>query len=310
MRMAQLVAVSIGLALAVAGCGGGGSAPSPPPPPPGEVTPLAFVSDRDGDDEIYLMKADGTGLVNVTNDPAADDHSPAWSPDRTRIAYSRNNGVGGCSDADIFVVNAATGAVTQLTESSNQGFETGPCWSPDGTKIAYSAELGDDWVIHVVNADGSGTPVPLAGGLDAAWSPDGTKIAYTSMWEWTSDLDIHVMNATDGSGQTNLTADPDYSWGPAWSPDGTEIAFFSSLDYSPPVSILKMSSAGGPFQSVGEAGFCFEMSPCWSPDGSKIVFSPEVGDDYQIHIINADGTGYQVLLAAPGVDCMDPDWCR
>ncbi len=305
MRIAQLLAVSIGLALAVGGCGGGGSAPPPPPPPPGEVTPLAFVSHRDGDNEIYLMKADGTGLVNVTNDPDNNDRFPAWSPDRTRIAYASDKD----GDDEIYVVNAATGAVMQVTNNSDS--DVSPCWSPDGTKIAYVQTIaGDDWLIHVVNADGSGPSGPLAGGVDPAWSPDGTKIAGTLVSQSPYDLEIYVMNAS-GGGRTNLTDSGGASFGPAWSPNGTEIAFFSR---SPAGSnaILKMSSAGGSIRWLADVGDVPDgfAAPCWSPDGSKIVFSPKVGDDYQIHIMNADGTGRAVLLADAGVDYLWPDWCR
>jgi len=306
MRIAQLLAVSISLALAVAGCGGSGSAPRPLPP--GQVRPLAFVSDRDGDNEVYIMRVDGTGRVNVTNHPGGDDNAPAWSPDRTRIVLSsRPNGH--ASEEEIYVVNAATGAVTQVTNNSLR--DTSPCWSPDGTKIAYAAGGSNNWVIHVVNADGTGDSGPLAGGIDPAWSPDGIKIAYTSTVEWPNDLDIHVMNP-NGSGQTNLTNDPDYSWCPAWSPDGTELAFFSCINWSPPFSILKMSSAGGAMQWLHQliGGADVGNALCWSPDGSKIVFDTWVGNDSQIHTINADGTGHQTLLAEAGIDNDQPDWSR
>jgi len=303
--MAQLLAVSIGLALAVAGCGGGGSAPSPPPP--GEVTPLAFSSNRDGDWEIYRSKADGTGLVNVTNDPDNDDGFPAWSPDQTRIAYASDKD----GDYEIYVVNVATGAITQVTNTGSDWDDIEACWSPDGTKIAYVQVIA--WapeMVLVMNADGSGTPVDLAGGIDPAWSPDGTKIAGTLVSQSPYDLEIYVMNAS-GGGRTNLTDSGGASFGPAWSPNGTEIAFFSR---SPAGSnaILKMSSAGGSIRWLADVGDVPDgfAAPCWSPDGSKIVFSPKVGDDYQIHIMNADGTGRAVLLADAGVDYLWPDWCR
>lgn len=309
MRIAQ--ALGMGVVLVTAACDGSGSTSQLLP---GEATPLAFDSTRDGDEEIYVMRADGTGLVNVTNHPIADDRDPAWSPDRTRIACSSRPVGGSADEEEIYVVSVATGSVTQVTNDTSKNLT--PCWSPDGAKIAYTAAppLSDTsgLEIRVVNADGSGTPVSLGNGFQPAWSPDGTKIAYTSVADWPNDLDVHVMSAIDGSGDTNLTNDPDFSFSPAWSPDGTEIAFYSSINYLPPYSMLKMSSTGGPFQTVSVVGQIDPEKgrPCWSPDGSKFVFSVYSPDGYQLHILNADGTGHAVLLADPGVNYGGPDWSR
>ena len=58
---------------------------------------IAFVSERDGNSEIYLMDANGNGLTNLTNNPA-NDHSPTWSPDGQQIAFvSNRNGVSAAS---------------------------------------------------------------------------------------------------------------------------------------------------------------------------------------------------------------------
>ncbi|HEY3189900.1 MAG TPA: hypothetical protein VGJ70_20590, partial [Solirubrobacteraceae bacterium] len=52
---------------------------------------IAFVTNREGDREIYLMDDAGGGLVNLTND-FSEDYDPAWSPDATRIAFTRDDG--------------------------------------------------------------------------------------------------------------------------------------------------------------------------------------------------------------------------
>ena len=57
------------------------------------VSQIAFVSERDGNSEIYVINSDGSGLTNLTNHPA-DDHAPAWSPDGSRIAFRSRRGEG------------------------------------------------------------------------------------------------------------------------------------------------------------------------------------------------------------------------
>jgi Tol biopolymer transport system component len=105
-------------ALAVAACV---LAPSAQAAPPGKI---AFDSDRDGDTEIYVMNADGSGVTQLTNN-LATDCQPAWSPDGKRIAFlSTRDGV----DSEIYVMNADGTGVTQLT--NNLALDANPDWSP------------------------------------------------------------------------------------------------------------------------------------------------------------------------------------
>jgi TolB protein len=93
-----------------------GAAPTPttptPTPAPGRI---AFTSLRDGNWEIYVMNADGTGLTRLTNHHA-DDRRPAWSPDGTRIAFVSNRDLArGNFNWEIYVMNADGTGVTRLT---------------------------------------------------------------------------------------------------------------------------------------------------------------------------------------------------
>ncbi len=93
---------------------------------------IAFESNRDGNYEIYVMNADGSGQTNLTNNPAFD-FAPDWSPDGTKIAFHSERD--SFLDA-IYVMNADGSDQTKLTNHPSNNFD--PAWSPDGSKIAFA----------------------------------------------------------------------------------------------------------------------------------------------------------------------------
>ena len=111
---------------------------------------LVFLTDRDGNFEIYTMDANGGDWKRITNTPGAD-YGPEWSPDGRHIAYAEDVGGG---TLHIFVVDPDGANRVQLTSGVAGGH--GPIWSPDGTRIAYVSGTH----IMVMNSDGS-NPVSL-----------------------------------------------------------------------------------------------------------------------------------------------------
>jgi len=228
---------------------------------------IAFVST---DNQIFVMKADGSGRRQITNTPTAKQE-PAWSPDGTRIAYVANSfDVDQQTDLEIWVINADGSGRTQVTNNSFP--DTQPAWSPDGSKIAFvSSRTGDtNRNVYVMNSDGSGaaanltpnTADPLYQGNDdgPSWSPDGSQIAYSN---GISDSDVWTMNA-NGSGKTNLTdANTGEDVEPAWFPDGNKIAYVAtSGDTDRNIYVMNANGSGqGPINTNTSN----DITPDWQP---------------------------------------------
>lgn len=265
---------------------------------------LAFVSSRDGNAEIYVIKASGADLERRTANTTGD-WSPAWSPDGNRIAFQAERD----GNPEIYVMNADGSNPVRLTNHPEG--DGGPTWSPDGARIAFASHRNGNSDIYVMNADGSNVVrLTTHDGADfePAWSPDGQRIAFMSFHNGTND--IYVMN-TDGSGLTALTSGASDDWSPAWSPDGASIVFSRATDcyYYCEYDLFVMKADGSNVTRLPVPS-CDEYDPAWSPDGSRIAFTSAqsyygVGCPTSVMVMRADGT--DVTLVTNG-DAWAPAW--
>jgi len=109
---------------------------------------IAFVSQRDGNAEIYVMNADGTGATRVTNDPQPDGR-PSFMPDGQSLVFHSSRTAG---KQQIWAVNVDGTGLTQLTRDS---VNFSPAVSPDGQTIAYVSTRNKDGDIWLMNRDGT-----------------------------------------------------------------------------------------------------------------------------------------------------------
>jgi Tol biopolymer transport system component len=154
-----------------AGAGPGrGPASDPAWSPDGQT--IAFVGlNASVGEPIYVVKADGSGLRNLTPKPVGTYASPAWSPDGRKIAFVNRDG-----NSEVYVMNANGSGQRSLTR--NPAFDDDPAWSPDGRLIAFRSTRDGNTDIYVMNADGSGqrnlTRSPANEGR-FAWAPGRSK---------------------------------------------------------------------------------------------------------------------------------------
>lgn len=269
---------------------------------------ILFVTDQDGNFEIYAMNPDGSNQVRLTNDPLFADLYPAWSKDRTKIAYVSDSG----GYRAIFMMNANGSGKEQLTNTGYTTIDEKPSWSPDGSKIVFHSNRDGalNFDIYVINASAGSSPARLT--TDSAhdrgpcWSPDGTKIVFSSE-RGNGDANIYIMN-TDGSSQLQLTSDTNVEYQPSWSPDGKQIVYTSFVSATN-TEIFAMGVDGTNKTNItgNEAG---DIQPSWSPDGGKIVFaSYRQGITPELFVINVDGSSVTRLTSNSLTD-YQPCWFK
>jgi TolB protein len=172
---------------------------------------------------------------------AANDSSPAWSPDGKHIAFISDRD-GKDHEVQIYVMRADGSEQRRLVKSETHDYD--PQWSPDSKRIVYYAEKGDHKdQVCIVNADGS-NPTLLTGGVGhnifPSWSPDGKVILFTSHREGPEDnMTIYTMKP-DGSGLQRLSDQQAFL--ARFSRDGARIGFLTGR--YPKNSIYVMNSDG------------------------------------------------------------------
>jgi dipeptidyl aminopeptidase/acylaminoacyl peptidase len=152
--------------------------------------PLASIATES---TIYSVSvAGGDRRVLVNHGSEWGNHSPAWSPDGTRMVVMSTRH----HDWNLWIVPLAGGEWAKLTELSTSVFHTSPDWSPDGSEIVYGTIRGFDAQIFRISASG-GEAEQLtdasANSFKPSWSPDGQRVAYCSARSGKAEVWIQIV---------------------------------------------------------------------------------------------------------------------
>lgn len=180
------------------------------------------------DDEIFVVRDDGSEGRNITNDPA-NDWGPDWSPDGSTIVFNSDRGGGPLGG---YLVDPDGSNVRALDVEAWVEY---PSFSPDGTQITFMGHDGSNYEIYTADlASGAVQQLTDSPGHDGwpAWSPDGATIAFTSVrddcafappdeecWRTGEDQEHHDIWLMDADGLNQRRVSPEFGQFVAWSPD-------------------------------------------------------------------------------------------
>ncbi len=261
---------------------------------PGANGKIVFGSQHAGEDEIWVMNADGSGKTNLTRHDGAkiSDLDPSWSPDGRQIAFASDPG----GNMQIWLMNADGSNPHQLTNAP-PGRNRLPSWSADGKSIVFVSNSGGNAEIYRVRvSDGQLTNLTNDPAFDysPAASSRGNKIVFSSDRDGNGHL--YVLSG-DGTLQ-RITNGPGYDYFPNWSPHGNDIVFTREEASGETELYIVHADGSGQRRLTNTAGL-IEYFPAFAPDGTKVVYSsctfvpgpllPNLR--CQVHTINLDGTG-------------------
>ncbi len=255
------------------------------------LTRIAFVSNRTGHPEIWIMDYDGFNQRPITSYRSLST-TPRWSPDDTKLAFTSY--ASGNPEIYLFSLEISR----RVAFPTYKGLNTTPAWSPDGKKIAFCSSMSGDPEIYVCDANGFNLQrLTFSPGVDISpvWNPKtGNEIAFVS--DRSGSPQIYIMSA-DGTNLRRLTTLGGDASSPSWSPNGLFMAFHWRVSETGTYDIYVMEIASGRIvQLTHDAGR--NEHPSWSPDGRHLVFESTRTGSRQIWTMLANGKDPKQLTKA------------
>lgn len=287
------IALLAAAALAAPGCGSGAPEPCALAAPGAQW--LAFSSKRNGNHDVFALRADGTCLTQVTSD-RGDDLFASWSPAGTIAYASARSG-----RLQVYVRDFTTGAERRLDVGDRTA--TSPAFSPDGALVAFEGwDPGASGVadVYVVPAAG-GVPVKLTSSqrysAGPAWSPDGATVYFVS--NRAGRYDVWSVPAAGGE-ETMLPGTSGVLGRPAATPDGTGIAFALPAEGAAFTRVVVLDIRTGALRTVSARS---DGEPAVDRTGGRLVVTSARSGSADLWLLDmATGAEVRQLTTQAGID--------
>jgi len=265
-------------------------------------TELAFVSNKGGAKEIWVMDADGANARAATRNRSLSSF-PDWDPAGHSVVYTsyryRNR-------PSLFLVARGPNSPGRILAGLNGGKPIyRGVFDRSGRKLAIVMGSSGNTELFTVERGGGGLRrLTNNRSIDVSptWSPDGSRLAFVS--DRTGAPQVYVTNA-DGSNQRRLTFQGSYNTAPAWSPDGKWIAYETQVGGQ--FDIWRIDPEGqsnGPLVTNGRS----DEHPTWSPDSRKLAFQSTRRGRADIYVMDVDGSQEQARRITEGGENTNPAW--
>ncbi|MEZ4731103.1 MAG: DPP IV N-terminal domain-containing protein [Caldilineaceae bacterium] len=254
---------------------------------------VVFGGAGDGKANLYAMSPRGGEMYTV----AENAITPFCAPDGTAIAFTRRI----ADKSQLFVIQADGTAERQLT-TEGENFDA--TWSPDGRQLAFVGIRNGRQEIYTMQRDGSAQTQVTTNTLDEfglAWSPTADQIAFFGRHPSEAIGALYLFDRQTKV-LTDLTAVMHIiGQQPAWSPDGSRIAFYAFPDDENDAELYTVKPDGTDLHKLTDnihadfANLANEYEPRWSPDGTQITFYADHDGDFQVYLMNTDGSNMRRL---------------
>jgi TolB protein len=246
---------------------------------------MAFISDRTGNSEVWVMDWNGANAKQLTKHGSIA-LAPAWSPDGTQLVFTSYLR----GPPALFLLTPQEGYLKLLWDKG--GVNSSASFSPDGSQIAFASSSSGNVDVFVMPIEG-GEPTRLttSRGIDTqpAWAPNGRQIAFTSTRSGSPQ--IYLMDV-DGTNVRRLSFSGEFHDEPSWSYDGVRLVCTTRVDGAFQLTTIK-TITGDESILPGPGN---NESPVFSPDGSMLAFSSDRTGMPQIFITDADGVPRQLTF--------------